>query len=472
VQLVITPAESSRLDMASHVPVDTLMDRAGLAVALAAVRLGAAYGTRVLALAGPGNNGGDAYVAARYLRRRGVAVEIRSLGHPKDGDSPAGRAAATAAEAGVPVKPLGDPEPCDLLVDGLFGAGFRGALEGPATAWVGHPAPVVAVDLPSGLSGADGTVEGAAFTAARTVTFHALKTGHLLGEGPDHCGVVEVADIGLVGGEPALMLCGDEDAPLPERARSAHKWNAGAVLVVGGSPGLLGAAVLAARAALRFGAGYVRLVVPGGLRDVAASIDPSLTTAAVGGAQGFTARDAETILSGGDRFDVLALGPGLGTSRGAPQLVAALLERWDRPVVLDADGISAASVEALRARSHPTIVTPHAGEFARLAGEPAGYEAAARLANRTGTVVVLKGGPTIVAGRDCWAVTSGGPELATLGTGDVLTGMTAALAARGLDPETAARAAAHWHGRAGASLAARETVTASGLADEIARWAW
>lgn len=471
-QPVITPAESSRLDAVSDIPVDTLMDRAGLAVALAAVRLGAGYGTRVLVLAGPGNNGGDAYVAARYLRRRGVAVEVRSLGHRRGGDSAAGRAAAAAIHAGVPVRPLGGPEPCDLLIDGLFGAGFRGGLEGPAAAWVDHPAPVVAVDLPSGLSGTDGAVAGPAFTAARTVTFHALKTGHILGEGPDRCGVIEVADIGLTGERPDLMLCEDGDAPLPERARAAHKWSAGAVLVVGGSPGLLGAAVLTARAALGFGAGYVRLAVPGALRDAVVAADPSLTSVAVGDGAVFSAGDLHGVLAGSDRFDVLAVGPGLGTGDGAAGFVARLLERWDRPLVLDADGITAASVPSLRGRRHPTILTPHAGEFGRLTGEAAGHEAAARLAAETGAVVVLKGNPTIVAGREKWVVTSGGPELATLGTGDVLTGMIAALVARGAAPEEAARSGAHWHGRAGASLGAHETVTASRLAGEITRWAW
>ncbi len=447
------------------------MERAGLGVALAAVRLGAGYGTRVVVLAGPGNNGGDGYVAARHLRRRGVAVEVRSLGRAKD-EGPAGRAAAAAAGAGVPIRPLGEPEPCDLIVDALFGAGFRGALEGPAAAWVEHPAPVVSVDLPSGMSGTDGTVEGAAFTAARTVTFHALKAGHLLGEGPDRCGVIEVVDIGLVGGDPVLRLCEDEDAMLPGRARTAHKWSAGAVLVVGGSAGLLGAPVLAARAALRFGAGYVRLAVPGALRDAAASVDPSLTTVAVGAGDTLSAEDTRAVLEGAERFDVLALGPGLGTGDGPSGLVGALLERWDRPLVLDADGITATSPAALAARRHPTIITPHAGEFGRITGEPAGYEAASRLAAQTGAVVLLKGSPTIAAGRDPWVITTGGPELATLGTGDVLTGMIAALVARGLDVEAAGRSAAHRHGRAGAALAARESVTASGLVEEIARWAW
>jgi NAD(P)H-hydrate epimerase len=466
---VITPEESARLDASTTEPVEVLMERAGLAVALAAARMGAQYGTRVLALAGPGNNGGDAYVAARYLHRRGVAVEVRSLALPKGEGSPARKAAAAAVAAGVPVRPLGDPEPCDLVIDGLFGAGFRGALEAPATAWATHPAPTLAIDLPSGLNGSDGTVAGEAFTARRTVTFHALKVGHLFGEGPDRCGEIEVVDIGLKGGEPELRLCEEADAPVPARPRTAHKWSSGAVLVVGGSAGISGAAALAGRAALHFGAGYVRLACPGALQLTLAAADPSLTTVGIGTGQRFTAASAAAVLAAGERFDVMALGPGLGPGREA--FVRTLLDRWDRPLVLDADAIAAAGVGALAARRHPTVITPHAGEFRRLTGGEAGYREASDLAGRTGAVVLLKGNPSVVAGTERWVVTSGGPELATLGSGDVLTGMVASLIARGLDAETAARSAAFRHGRAAADLAASETVSAAGLAAHVGRFA-
>ncbi|MBP1632324.1 MAG: YjeF-related protein-like protein, partial [Acidobacteria bacterium] len=374
-----------------------------------------------------------------------------------------------AVAAGVPVRPLGEPEPCDLIIDGLFGAGFRGALSGPAPAWTAHPAPVLAVDLPSGLSGADGSVAGPAFRARRTVTFHALKVGHLLGEGPDRCGEIEVVDIGLKGGEPELRLCEASDAPAPSRPRTAHKWSAGAVLVVGGSPGISGAAALAGRAAVHFGAGYVRLACPGALQSALAAADPSLTTVAIGSGQRFGTTSATAVLEAGDRFDVMALGPGLGAGREG--FVQALLERWDRPMVLDADAIAAAGVDALAAREHPTVITPHAGEFRRLTGEDAGYRQAAALAERTGAVVLLKGNPTVVAGRERWLVTTGGPELATLGSGDVLAGMIAALIARGLDAETATRSAAFRHGRAAAHLALTTTVTAAGLATHVGRFA-
>jgi NAD(P)H-hydrate epimerase len=465
---IITPEEAGRLDGAAGDPVGVLMERAGLAVALAAVRMGAGYGSRVLVLAGPGNNGGDGYVAARFLRRRGVAVEVRALGYPKGEGSPARRAAAAAAAAGVPARPLGMPEDADLVVDALFGAGFRGELPDSVVPWTSSGTPVLAIDLPSGVDGADGSVGGAAFAAARTVTFGALKVGHLFGEGPDRCGAVEVADIGLPDPRPELLLCEDGDAPLPSRARTAHKWNTGAVLVVGGSPGIDGAPLLASTAALYGGAGYVRLVHPGGLRSVAGRAPVSVTTRGAGAGERFEAADVPGVLEAGERFDVMALGPGLGP--GTAGFVAGLVEAWDRPLVLDADGITAVTPGLLAGRTAPTVVTPHGGEFRRLAGTDPTYGAAAGLAASTGAVVLLKGNPTVVAGIRRWVVASGGPELATLGTGDVLTGLLAALIARGLDPETAARSAAYRHGLAGASLASRQVVTAGDLAVEVGRW--
>ncbi|MBU1228097.1 MAG: NAD(P)H-hydrate dehydratase [Actinobacteria bacterium] len=467
---VITPAESARLDAASTEPVTMLMERAGLAVALAAVREGAGYGMRVIALAGPGSNGGDAFVAARYLRRRGVAVEVRCLGFPRGEHSPARRAGAAAVSAGVPVRPLGAPEDCDLIVDGLFGAGFHGSLPDTAAAWTDHDAPVIAVDVPSGLSAEDGSVEGAVFEAVRTVTFQALKVGHLIGRGPDLCGVVEVADIGLTGVRPAFGVCEDDDAPLPTRARAAHKWSAGSVLVVGGSAGLTGAAALTARSALEFGAGAVRIACPGALQPIYAAMDPGVMTTAIGNGDDLGS-EADPILEAAVRFDVIALGPGLGTGPGAAALVAGIAAGWRKPLVVDADGIKAMTFEVLAARTAPTVITPHYGEFRRLTGEEPGWEAAAAVSAKTGAVVLLKGGPTFVTGAEVWAVTSGGPELATVGTGDVLTGMVAALIAQGLDPETAARSAAHRHGLAGAALHRHATVTATGLMSVIGEWA-
>lgn len=465
---VITPAESVRLDAASNVPEAVLLERAGLAVSIAAARMGAGYGTRVVVLAGTGNNGGDGWVAARLLRRRGADVVVRCLGYPRGDSSPRRAAAIAAMRSGIAAAPIGALEPADLIVDAVFGSGFHSELPAGVAAWTGHPAPVLAVDFPSGLDGLTGSAQGPVFRASRTVTFHALKTGHLVGIGPEVCGEVEVADIGLTGGDPEWMLCEDGDAVVPARTRDAHKWSAGSVLVVGGSAGMAGAPVLAARAAVAFGAGMVRVVVPGGVAATAAAMDPGLVTVGIGARDRFAADNAAAIDL--DRCDAIVLGPGLGAADG--EFVARLLARWEGPVVLDADGLGAVTPDHLARRTAATVITPHAGEFARLGGEPASAGAAATLAEHTGAVVLLKGSPTFVMGRERWVVTAGSADLATMGTGDVLAGMIAALIARGMAPEAAARAAAHRHGQAGRRRAAVTSVTASGLIDEIGRLAW
>ncbi|WKZ82199.1 MAG: NAD(P)H-hydrate dehydratase [Acidimicrobiia bacterium] len=467
---VITPAESARLDEAAGTPGRLLLERAGLAVALAAVRMGAGYGRRVAVLTGPGNNGGDGWVAARHLRRRGAEVVVHSLGYPRGDSSPRRAAAIAAVRSGVSVRLLGETNECDLIVDALFGSGFRGSLPTAVASWTGLEVPVLAVDLPSGLDGLTGEAQGPVFRASRTVTFHALKTGHLVGDGPDLCGEVEVADIGLGGEIPEWLLCEDADAGVPERPSRAHKWSAGSVAVVGGSPGIVGASVLAGGAALHFGAGSVRVLVPRGVGGLAAAMDPGLTTEAVGDAESFDDGDAPVVLERASRFDVMLLGPGLGPESGG--FAESLMRGWPKPMVIDADALRMITPSMLAGRPAATVITPHAAEFTALTGEAAIPESAAGLASSTGAVVLLKGAPTFVMGTRRWVVTSGTRDLATIGTGDVLAGMVAALMARGMPPEDAARAAAHRHGRAGRRLAETTTVTAPRLMGEIGRWAW
>ncbi len=468
-QPVLTPAASARLDASSPVPGPILMERAGLGVALAAVEMGAGYGTKVTVLAGPGNNGGDGYVAARYLRQRGAAVTVRALAGAKGDD--AVWAAGEARAAGVPIRSLGSPTSTDLVVDALFGSGFRGVLPEVVVPWTETRAPVLAVDIPSGLDGTTGRAQGPVFRAATTVTFHSPKVGQLIGIGPDVCGDLKIRDIGLAGGDAEFFLTEEADAPRPRRPRTAHKWSAGSVLVVGGSPGMTGAPLLAARSALHGGAGSVSIATPGGLQSIYAGAAPELLNMAIGDGTRFEADDAETVSVAAKRFDVLALGPGLG--QGLTEFVAAVLAQRDGPLLIDADGLNGLDGPgALAARTAPTVITPHAGEFSRLTGEEPDYWHAADLATATGAIVLLKGSPTFVMGESRWVVTTGGSELATIGSGDVLTGFLAALWARGLDAETAARSAAYWHGRAGELLAARQTVTADALALEVGKVAW
>lgn len=464
-QPIISVAESRRLDEIAAEPVDVLMRRAGLAVALRAVGLGVGYGNRVVVLAGTGNNGGDGYIAAAYLARRGVAVEVQALGEPGTG---AARSAATFAEqAGVEVVPAGRLTAPDLLIDAAFGSGFRGELPPALVAWSAAGQQVLAVDVPSGLDGDTGAAAAGTFTAAATVTFQARKTGHLIDEGPERCGAVTVADIGLPNPSPVWQLVEEVDAPRPQRPRTAHKWSSGSVLVVGGAPGLSGAAALAGTAALRAGAGAVALACPQGLATAYEAAGVDLLVAPTGTGDVLEPGDAASILELAERFDALVLGPGLGPVE--PDLVRRVLAGWPGGLVLDADGLNAVTPADIAERSEPTVLTPHAGEFSRLTGGEASWQAAGELARATGAVVLLKGNPTFVMGDEQWVVTTGGPELATIGTGDVLAGMIGAYWAAGLPTEVAVRSAAFRHGALGRALAADGPLLASRLAEEVGR---
>lgn len=467
---VLTAEQSRRQDAAASADPRTLLDRAGLAVALQAVALGAGYGSRVAVLAGPGNNGGDGYVAARYLAGRGIAVDVYPLAEPRT--DPAIWARDLARREGAHSRNWSDARPADLVIDALFGAGFRG--EPPdLSAWTqpvpggGAGVPWLAVDVPSGLDATTGEAAGGTPYARATVTFHGYRVGHLVGSGPDRCGEVAVADIGLPDVAPEMWLCEAGDAPLPVRSRTAHKWSAGSVLVVGGSDGLDGAATLTARSALRTGAGAVMIACPPTVEEKVRA--PEIMTRAIGSDRSLTAADLPEVLELAQRFDLVIIGPGLGSSPDLGALVSGFLQGWRGPVVADADALNALSDPGELVRRGDTVITPHAGEFGRLTDKAATYQEAARLAGGTGATVLLKGAPTFVMGAERWLVNSGGPELATIGTGDVLAGMIGAFWAAGMGSGAeAARSGAYWHGRAASDLAARRTVTADLLVEQVA----
>lgn len=455
VKPVLTAEEYQRVDQGYTGDLDDAMDRAGFGVALAAVRRGAGYGSRVAILTGPGNNGGDGYVAARYLKRRGVDAVIYSLAAPKTPE--AIRAAALAVGRGVVVRDLGQAVDVDLVVDALFGGGARDDLASGVLDWMGTEAPVVAVDYPTGLDPNTGAVRERAFRAVETVTFQYLKTGHVMGRGPDQCGEVSVVDIGIEGGSPSMWVAEEDDAPRPARPRRAHKWSAGSVLVVGGSTGMIGAAVLAGRAGLRFGAGSVVVASP--RSDLVSAAAPELLNLSLG--------DAEAAL---DRFDVVIVGPGLAAADLDD--VLPIVGKAPR-LVLDAGALEPEVVGLAREGQSEVVVTPHAREFERIAGVGSGQYSARAYALSHGLIVLLKGNPTTVMdGSIPVLVRTGGAELATIGTGDVLAGMIGALWSRGLDARTAAVSAAYWHGVAAADLARHTTVTADSLATHIGDFAF
>ncbi len=451
---LLTPAEMGEADrrtIEAGTPVEVLMDRAGHAVAWGVREIaGGVYGRRAVVVCGKGNNGGDGIVAARVLRGWGVRVDTFKL---EDGiDAPRFERALARA---------------DVFVDAMYGTGLNGALQGDA-AWVAttvaaRPVLVVAVDIPSGVNGLTGAVDGVAVRADRTVTFASRKPGHLFQPGRAHAGVVMVADIGIDVGMPAAGMteAADVAAWIPRRAPDTHKWAVGGVMVVGGTLGMTGAPMLVSRAVMRAGAGIVWCGVPGEDAAAAASGTEVITVALPATAEGaLDARAASTVLRDLDRFGSLVLGPGLGRDERTQSAVIQLVADAPVPLVLDADGLNAlrGDLAPLRVRhtmlEAPAVLTPHDGEYTRLVGEPPGNDriaAARRLADATDAVVLLKGPATVIAepGAGRIAVNpTGGPWLASAGTGDVLSGIIGALLARGCDAFGAAAAGAWIHGRA------------------------
>jgi len=462
---VLTVAEMERVDAMAADRGDTLMDAAGFSVAMSAAAMGAAYGSIVHVLSGRGNNGGDGYVAARYLARRGVDVTVHHNGVPAR-DTVAWRAMRAAQMAGVHMIPLGGVVEGDLIIDALYGTGFRGDLPAVAVPWTTTDIPVLSVDIPSGVSGDTGMAAGPAFRAQRTATFHTLKTGHLLGDGPDRCGVIDLYDIGLRGGEPAMWHFTDADVATCTRQRTAHKWSVGAVATIGGTQGLTGAAVLAARAAIAAGAGMSAILTTSGTAAAYEAVAPDLVAIHACDSDVWD-DDASLALALSERFGTLIVGPGLEPANA--RFVEHLVEGFAGTLILDAGALNVLeNVEMLVNRTGDTVLTPHAGEFKRLTGSIRSPSAVRDLAERSGAVIVAKGNPTIVAEeRRLVVVDSGGPELATIGTGDVLAGMIGAFAACGMPAGEAAATAAYLHGIAGRSLADHETVSAPALVREI-----
>jgi ADP-dependent NAD(P)H-hydrate dehydratase / NAD(P)H-hydrate epimerase len=401
--------------------VPELMERAGAAVAREVMRV-FPDASRIGLVCGKGSNGGDGRVAARLLREAGnEAVET---------DDPAG---------------------FDIVVDALFGTGFSGSPRSEAAALIerinGCGSAVVAVDLPSGVDASTGEVAGAAVQADLTVTFHGRKVGLVVAPGCFHAGDVTIADIGLSPSATAHELVTRDVLELvPRRGPQDTKYSAGAVLVVGGAPGLTGAACLAAEAAFRADAGYVAVAVPAASLPV---VEVRLLEAVK------TTWDALDDALGKAR--ALAIGPGMGRTPEAQALVARLLGEVETPVVLDADALFGLEPGDWRA---PVVMTPHAGELARLLGEEAAWvdghrlEAVRRAVDTFACVCVLKGADTLIASPAegvlvCSVQTH---ALATAGTGDVLTGVVAAFLAKGLSPRLAAAAAVTAHAEAAASV--------------------
>ena len=472
------------------VPSLELMERAGGEVARVVTEM-APQGP-VRAVCGKGNNGGDGLVVVRLLHRIGIVAEALLLADPHDLSPDARANHERLQEVGAAWRAIGAGELPSVLedsacvVDALLGTGFEGAARPPLDSAIeavnGTGAPIVAIDVPSGVNASTGEVEGACVRADVTVTFHAAKIGLWVHPGKAHAGRIEEVDIGIPvawGGAPepgAAGLIGAQALTrLAARGPRSTKFSSGSVLVIGGSTGLTGAACLTATAAMRAGAGWVRVGVPASLNEIFEVKLTEVMSVPLPDRDGLLSEGAgDAVTEAAERADCVVLGPGLGRSEGTFALAASLAERIEQPLVIDADGLNAladAGLELTAARSAPTILTPHAGELGRLLDRPSADLEAHRLAaareasERSRAIVLLKGDDTLVVPPEgVTGISRGGsPALATAGTGDVLSGVIAAFVAQGLDPFEAACAAVRAHADAG-----REAATAVGTRSVIA----
>ena len=448
-----------------HTPGMPLMERAGLAAAELARELAGASGRSVLVLAGPGNNGGDAFELATHLKRWFYRVDVVFAGEaaklPHDAVAALAKWSAVDGRLLQSIPPGGH---YDVVVDGLFGIGLARAVSGAAARLIDAanalPGRKLALDIASGVNADTGAAPGAAFRATHTITFIARKPGLYTLDGPDYCGEVALAPLGI---DAAALRPPDGylvteallAAPLLSRQKNFHKGLAGSLGIVGGAAGMVGATLLAGRAAIRLGAGKVFL---GLLTDRPPCVDAEQPELML--------RNPEQLLADVP-LTAVAAGPGMGTDAAAQRLLAHVL-RMDVPVILDADALNLVATytvlqSAVQSRKQPTLLTPHPAECARLLGvatqdvQADRIGAALRLATKLKSHVALKGNGTVVAARDgrWWINASGNPGMASAGMGDVLTGLVGALAAQGLAPEDALVAGVHLHGAAADALVAR-----------------
>ena len=491
-----TAEEMSRADAGAQelgIPGGVLMERAGAVMARVALERFAAR--RAVVVSGGGNNGGDGFVVARELHRSGAEVAVLATGSEYQGDPATNLESLRNLDVRLISEGQLDSElgAADLVVDALLGTGFSGEVREKEAGIIERinsaKAPVLAVDVPSGVDGSTGEVEGVAVFAELTVCAHAAKVGCVISPGLEHAGEVIALDIGIPpeADVPPSLVWSDAaslSGAIPRTTEPAHKYSAGALLVVAGSRGMTGAPVMVVHGAQRTGCGIVFLATS---EDAAPAVDIALTEALVYGVaeddEGFTGSGAlEEILGHAGRASALVMGPGTGTGDDGRRLVEGILREVEVPVLLDADAITnLAGTGVISERSNPTVVTPHAGELGRMLGSGAKEVSARRLhsartaAEENDCCVLLKGPDTLVVDGENVAVNSTGDvALATAGTGDVLSGVIGALLSRGMGAYEAARAGVWAHGRA-AELWAEETgwpaesMVATDLLDHLPR---
>jgi ADP-dependent NAD(P)H-hydrate dehydratase / NAD(P)H-hydrate epimerase len=443
-----------------------LMEAAGTALAEAVAGIAPRGPVRIVC--GKGNNGGDGHVAARRLDAMGFAVETAAL---DSGEVPGDFDGWLAGSGAV--------------VDAIFGTGFSGAPREPAATVIEAinrcGAPVVACDIASGVDASSGEIEAIAVEADLTVSFHAAKIGHRVAPGKWHTGELRVMPIGIPEGAPvgpAAATIGEGVLALPPaRGPRSTKFSSGQVVIAGGCRGLTGAVQMSSRAAIRAGAGYATVAVPADLEAIFEVGQPEVMSVGCPGGDGYLApASLKAVLRAFERAAAGVLGPGMGRDPGSVELARKAAAAIVAPLVIDADGLNAfaAGIDPIAERAAATILTPHAGELGRLldrSSEEIGAHrltAAREVARTADAVVVLKGDDTIVTDGERIAVNAlSAPALATAGTGDVLSGIVAAMLARGLEPFAAACAAVLAHARAGRAAAARIGVAESVIATDV-----
>ncbi len=493
---IATAIEMKEIDRAAieenGISANILMERAGLAVSLKVKDL--YYGKKIVVLCGSGNNGGDGLAAARNLHNWGFKVNVLILAK-KNSLSPDSNAQYHMAnKAGVTVEFRDSINERDIhggvVVDAVFGTGLSRHVKGGIAAAFhfinDSGVPVISVDIPSGISSDTGEIMGEAVMADYTVTFGLPKRGHFLHPGAEYTGKLFVEDIGF----PNKLLC-SEKIPvsliqsstirelIPERRAYSHKGDYGHIFLVAGSKGKTGAALLAAKACLRSGAGLVTLGVPESLTDIfQCRVTEEMTMSLPDDSGGMLAAEAlDRILNfANQKADVLAIGPGIGISGSTEKIISGIIRHSAVPVIIDADGLNsiAGNVNILKKARSPIILTPHPGEMKRLlsqkpridmeTGKPPEFSqndritTAMKFAQETETYLVLKGVPTVIAvpGKKAFINITGNPGMATAGSGDVLTGIIASLIGQGLNPLEASLLGVYIHGSAGDIAAAKK----------------
>ncbi len=492
------------------VPGEVLMDRAGFAVAAWVRRIADTAGNSqaaVLLIAGRGNNGGDVFAAARYLKEWQMDVEVWLAGDPAKVTGDAARHMSRMRGAGIPLRAMPAREDWadlqlspgdlpDIAVDGVIGTGINGPVRGPAASAIHYlralaqHIPVIAIDIPSGLNSDTGEPEGECVRADMTVTMGMPKTGLLQPSALDYVGNIEVADIGIV---PELMDTVQSDIELitpfdlykllPARSRNAHKGDCGHTLIIAGAPGYAGAAILSARAACRSGTGLVSVLTPESVQQIVAAgvPDAMVHSAPAGIGGGLTANALEALPKKINEYSAVLAGPGITASKDSVALIEKLLDVCRVPMVLDADALNAlgSNPQKIAQAGAARVITPHPGEAARLLGVPSAdiqadrRAAISKLTAATAATVILKGAGTLVQAPETsqWINLTGNPGMATGGMGDVLAGYLTGLLAQGIAPFDAARLAVFLHGRAADLCAWRHSqagLTASDLVTELA----